>query len=163
MRSHLLHRTIIGAAALALLASSAVAAQSDSVLPTDTRFPDEVGPTLRTWVITNALDDEGSGALIADTVSAYQKELGGVTKDPTRSNDDKKNKNSNEGGRAPGGLMIEPPARDTEAVTQALLDATGRTSPTWSSSLAATARRTRPSHARLRPPWSSTSRSRCLA
>ncbi len=66
--------------------------------------------SLTTWVITNALDDEGSGALIADTVSAYHKELGGVTKDPTKSNDDKKNKNANQGAQAPGGLMIEPPA-----------------------------------------------------
>jgi len=128
MRSHLLHRTIIGAAALTLLASSVVAAQSNTQLPTDTRFPEEVGPSLTTWVITNALDDEGSGALIADTVSAYQKELGGVTKDPTRSNDDKKKK-SNERAQAQGGLMIEPPAEDTEAVTQALLDATGQYKP----------------------------------
>jgi basic membrane lipoprotein Med (substrate-binding protein (PBP1-ABC) superfamily) len=71
MRSNPMARIIIGAAALTLLVSSAVGAQSA------TPPPKEFGPDLQTSVVTNALDDARTNELIESTARAFHLELGG--------------------------------------------------------------------------------------
>jgi basic membrane lipoprotein Med (substrate-binding protein (PBP1-ABC) superfamily) len=95
MRSNPMVRIIIGAAALTLLASSAVSAQSG--LPP----PREFGPTLQTSVVTNALDDARTNELIESTAEAYHLKLKGK----------------------PGGKFWrpEPPQPGSAGVVQALL------------------------------------------
>ncbi len=122
MRSNPVYRMILGAAALTLVASSAVSAQSDTQLPTDTRFPEEFGATLLTSVVTNALDDEATNALVEKTVREYHAKLGGRDRDAAAK--PKKNKE-----QPVGGMLAIPPLPDTDRVTQAVLDVTGKFRP----------------------------------
>jgi len=73
MRRNPMARIMIGAAALTLLASSVVAAQSA------TPPPDKVGPMLRSSVITNALDNTSINELVEETTRRYHRSLGGKT------------------------------------------------------------------------------------
>ena len=123
MRSNPVYRILLGAAALTLVASSAVSAQPDAQLPTDTRFPEEFGQTLLTSVVTNALDDEAANALVVKSVREYHAKLGGRDKDPA-TNNKKKNKD-----QPAGGILAIGPMADAEHVTQAVLDVTGKFRP----------------------------------
>jgi|GEM_PF-5711860 len=101
MRRNPMVRSIIGAAALTLLTSSLVAAQSA------TPPPDKVGPTLRSSVITNALDDASVNELVENTTRQYHRALGGkmaTTK------------------RFKNGWLPEDPQLGTEAVVDAVLE-----------------------------------------
>ena len=99
MRSNPMSRIIIGAAALTLLVSSAVSAQGA------TPPPREYGESLRTSVITNALDDAGTNSAIEETAKAFHVELGGRT-------DGKDEEN---------GWLPVPPRPDAAGVTDAML------------------------------------------
>ncbi len=68
MRANPVVRALTVATALTLATSSVVAAQAQ----VDTRFPNELGETLVTLVITNALDDSDTNALIERTARRYQ-------------------------------------------------------------------------------------------
>jgi basic membrane lipoprotein Med (substrate-binding protein (PBP1-ABC) superfamily) len=96
MRSNPMARIIIGAAALTLLASSAVSAQSQPP-------PRQIGPDLQTSVVTNALDDARTNELIESTARAFHLKLGG--------------KASGKG----SGWRPEPPQPGTDGVVEALL------------------------------------------
>lgn len=124
MPSHLLHRMISGAAALTLLASSAVVAQSDVDLPTDTRFPEEFGPTLTTSLVTSALDDESVNTQIARSVRDYHAKLGGRNKEPVDPAEAKKKKSESR-----GGLLVVDPQDGGERVTEQVLDIVGQYRP----------------------------------
>lgn len=97
MRSNPMARIIIGAAALTLLASSVATAQSA------TPPPQEYGPSLQTSVLTNALDDAGTNALIEQTAQDYHVLLGGKV-----------------GGKK-GGWQVLPPLPSTDDVIEGLL------------------------------------------
>jgi len=122
MRSQLLHRISIGAAALTLLAGSAVAAQSELDLPIDTRFPDEIGPTLLTAVITSDLDDPSINARVEKAVREYHVDpLGGRAKaPPDPSKDNKKNL---------GGILVRSAQENSAAAADDLLDVLGEYQP----------------------------------
>lgn len=99
MRSNPMSRIIIGAAALTLLASSAVSAQSA------TPPPREYGESLRTSVITNVLDDARINNAIEETARAFHLEIGGKTTGKDEQN----------------GWLPEPPRADSAGVTDAVL------------------------------------------
>jgi len=104
MRRNSIARIIIGAAALTLLASSMVAAQAP------TPPPDPFGATLRTTVITNALDHAPTNELIEQTAHDFHvDELGG------KANSSKKN-----------GWFPVVPQPSTDGVTESVLDASQR-------------------------------------
>jgi len=73
MRSNPMARIITGAAALTLLASSAVSAQSA------TPPPDHFGPTLNTGVLTSQLDHATTNEVIEQTAQDFHVFLGGKT------------------------------------------------------------------------------------
>lgn len=126
MRSQLLHRAIIGAAALTLLAGNVVTAQSELGLPIDTRFPEPKGTSLTTVVITSELDDPNTNARVQQTVREYHVDpLGGRTKeppDPSKANN--KNQSQNR-----GGLLVRPAQEDAAAAADDVLDVLGEYQP----------------------------------
>ncbi len=98
MRSKPMSRIAIGAAALTLLASSAIHAQTSLEPPPDI-------PGLTTVVITSALDDSRTNRLIEDTALAFHLDAGGVAS----------NKKGN-------GWLPQAPQPSTEAITETLLE-----------------------------------------
>lgn len=119
MRANPVVRALTVAAALTLATSSAVAAQAQ----VDTRFPNELGETLVTLVITNALDDSDTNAVIERTARRYQEALGGKTTEPEVPKKNAKKETPR------GGFKAFPPFADTTQVTQAVLDSIGRFEP----------------------------------
>ncbi len=119
MRANPVVRALTVAAALTLATSSVVAAQTQ----VDTRFPNPLGETLVTLVITNALDDSDTNARVERTARRYQEALGGKTTEPEVPKKDAKKETPR------GGFKAFAPFGDTAQVTQAVLDSIGRFDP----------------------------------
>lgn len=119
MRANPVVRAITVAAALTLAVTSVATAQS--VIEQELNFPEPQGPTLVTFVATNALDDADLNGLIERTARDYHdSKLGGRGSEPKQP---KKNKPNQEVPR--GGFKTYGPFEGTDTVTQATLDLAG--------------------------------------
>jgi basic membrane lipoprotein Med (substrate-binding protein (PBP1-ABC) superfamily) len=123
MRAIHVVQAIAAAATLTLATVSMVAAQTEA----DTRFPTEMGPTLLTAVVTNALDANGANDRLTAAAREYQAALGGTTTPPAEPEEEPKKGADKEPPR--GGFMTFAPFASTGAVTQAVLDLAGEFSP----------------------------------
>lgn len=110
MRSQPLARIITVAAALTLLSSSAVSAQID------TSFPERLGETLVSAVVTNALDDPLINDTVVQTTNSYHQEMGGKGGQPAEPKGRKKR--AQETPR--GGFITLADRHDTAQVTNAV-------------------------------------------
>jgi len=124
MRANPVVRAITIAAALTLTASSVVSAQT--VDQEQTQFANELGPTLESAVITNALDDADTNTLILRTARGYHTDpLGGKPSAP-----EKPKKNDKDKKEPPrGGFSTFEPFEDTASVTSAVLKLAGDAEP----------------------------------
>jgi basic membrane lipoprotein Med (substrate-binding protein (PBP1-ABC) superfamily) len=120
MRANHVVPAITAVAALTLAASSLAVAQESQV---DTRFPNEFGPTLVTAVVRSALDDAAMNRTIVSTASDYHEQIGGKTTAP-----EIPKKNAKKAVER-GGWLAPDPLKDTDAVTQEVLDLAGQYSP----------------------------------
>lgn len=125
MRAKPLVRAITAATTLTLAVSSVTLAQS--VDEREIQFPEEMGSTLVTAVVTNSLDDAGLNELITQTAKSYHSDgdrLGGKGSAPVQPKKNKPDK------AVPRGGFINPGSFEgTDAVTGAVIDITGESEP----------------------------------